>query len=299
MFVRAHLSDPHLGPLPRPRMSELASKRLLGYVNWRRNRHRVHRPEALDAITRDLCGERPDHVAVTGDLVNIALPSEFAHARRWLEGLGPPADVSVVPGNHDAYAAAATVDRDRHWAPYMAGDATGATETFPYLRRRGPLALIGISTAIATPLFMATGKLGEQQIVRAAKLLDELRTANLFRVVMIHHPPVATSAHHKRLIDAAAFREALAAVGAELVIHGHDHVPSLVWLAGNGGRVPVVGVPSASAAAGTKHAGAYNLYSVDGGPGEWRCEVTSRGLTPSGTVAELDRFALLSRTGSV
>ena len=121
-FVLAHLSDPHLGPLPQPGMRELASKRLIGYINWRRSRHRIHRRDALDAITRDLHGEQPDHVAITGDLVNIALPAEFALARRWLETLGRPADVSVVPGNHDAYVAAAGFHRDRHWSPYMAGD---------------------------------------------------------------------------------------------------------------------------------------------------------------------------------
>ena len=112
-FVLAHLSDPHLGPLPRPGARELASKRLIGYINWRRNRHRIHRRDALDAITRDLRGEQPDHVAVTGDLVNIALPAEFVHARHWLEVLGRPADVSVVPGNHDAYVATAVSVRSR------------------------------------------------------------------------------------------------------------------------------------------------------------------------------------------
>src|SRR5215469_5154405 len=111
-FVLAHLSDPHLGPLPQPGVRELASKRLVGYINWRRSRRRVHRRDVLDAITRDLHGTQPDHVAVTGDLVNIALPAEFAHARRWLETLGPPAHVSVVPGNHDAYVAGAGVHRN-------------------------------------------------------------------------------------------------------------------------------------------------------------------------------------------
>jgi 3',5'-cyclic AMP phosphodiesterase CpdA len=293
MFVLAHLSDPHLGPLPRPRPSELASKRLLGYLNWRRSRHRIHRTEVLDAITRDLRAARPDHIAVTGDLVNIALPSEFASARRWLDALGSPADVSLVPGNHDAYVATAALHGERHWAPYMTGDAPGA-ETFPYLRRRGPVALVGLSTAIATPPFMATGKLGRAQIARAAKLLGELRTANAFRVVMIHHPPVAPpSAHHKRLIDADAFRDTIAAVGAELIIHGHDHVHALGWLAGDGGRIPAVGVPSASAGAGTKHhTAAYNLYEVGGSAGAWRCEVVSRGLRASGAVEEINRFAL-------
>ena len=295
-FVLAHLSDPHLGPLPPPGVRELASKRLFGYINWRRSRRRLHRRDALDAITRDLHGRQPDHVAITGDLVNIALPAEFAHARHWLETLGRPADVSVVPGNHDAYVAAAGLHRDRHWSPYMAGDApeaaTNPASMFPYLRRRGPVALVGVSTAIATPPFMATGKVGDQQIACIAKMLDDLRTEHMFRIVMIHHPPLP-SARHKCLIDAVAFQRALAAAGAELVIHGHDHVHSLVWIAGNGGRIPVVGVPSASAMAATKQrAGAYNLYFVGGGPGAWTCEVVSRGLRPSGAVAELDRFAL-------
>lgn len=293
-FVLAHLSDPHLGPLPRPSARELASKRLIGYINWSRGRHRVHRRDALDAITRDLHEQRPDHVAVTGDLINIALPAEFAQARHWLETLGRPADISVVPGNHDAYVAAANLLRDRHWSPYMTGDAQApnAAATFPYLRQRGPVALIGVSTAIATPPFMATGKVGEPQIARIAKMLEETRTRNLFRVVMIHHPPLP-SGRHKRLVDAAAFRRAIAAVGAELIIHGHDHVHSLVRIAGNEGWVPVVGVPSASAAAGAKQrAGAYNLYHVAGGPGAWSCEVVSRGLGASGTVANLSRFGL-------
>lgn len=354
-FVLAHLSDPHLGPLPQPEVRELASKRLVGYINWRRSRHRVHRRDTLDAITRDLHGTQPDHVAITGDLVNIALPAEFAHARRWLETLGRPADVSVVPGNHDAYVAAAGLHRDRLWLPYMGGDAlcgsakhdhrghpapvpqsavvdfdhsTGRPKpantrprlaegggggievlhspipsdpspqggeekiTFPYLRRRGPVALIGVSTAIPTPPFMATGKVGERQIACVAKMLDDLRTENLFRVVMIHHPPVA-SARHKCLVDAAAFQRALATVGAELIIHGHDHVHSVAWIAGNGGRVPVIGVPSASASTGTKkRAGAYNLYFIDGSPGAWSCEVVSRGAHASGAIGELNRFAL-------
>jgi len=291
-FVLAHLSDPHLGPLPQPGMRELASKRLIGYINWRRSRHRIHRRDALDAITRDLHGEQPDHVAITGDLVNIALPAEFALARRWLETLGRPADVSVVPGNHDAYVAAAGFHRDRHWSPYMAGDDALSGQTlFPYLRRRGPVALICLSTAIATPPFMATGRLGKPQIARMVEMLDALRS--VFRVVMIHHPPIgAPSAYHKRLIDAAGFRQAIAAVGAELIIHGHNHVQALAWLPGNDGRVPVLGVPSASVRADAKHAGAYNLYRIDGRPGGWHCEVVTRGLRPSGAAAELSRRVL-------
>jgi 3',5'-cyclic AMP phosphodiesterase CpdA len=291
MFVLAHLSDPHLGPLPRPHLRELASKRLLGYVNWLRSRRAIHRTEALDAITRDLARERPDHIAVTGDLVNIALPSEFEGARQWLENLGSPHDVSLVPGNHDAYVHAAAIHRDRHWAPYMAGEDA----TFPYVRRRRGVALIGLSTAVVTGPVLATGRLGAEQIARAGDLLNELAAAGLFRVVMIHHPPQTQMiSPHKRLTDAAAFRRMIAEAGAELVIHGHDHVRALLWLAGkDGSRVPVICVPSASASAGRRHEPAgYNLYRIDGGPGAFTCEVVSRGLVPSGRVVEVDRYPL-------
>jgi len=305
-FVLAHLSDPHLGPLPPPAMRELVSKRLLGYINWQRGRRRVHHRDALDAVTHDLHGARPDHVAVTGDLVNIALPAEFVHARRWLETLGRPADVSVVPGNHDAYVAGAGVHRDLHWRPYMSGDGASAepsaegkpggrpweTIPFPYVRRRGPVALVGVSTAVPTAAFMATGKLGEQQIAAVARMLDELRAEGLFRVILIHHPPVP-AAGHKCLVDAVAFQRALAGAGAELIIHGHDHVHSLIMIGGKGARVPVIGVPSASASVSAKRrAGAYNLYLIGGRPGTWSCEVVSRGLRSSGAVAELDRYPL-------
>jgi 3',5'-cyclic AMP phosphodiesterase CpdA len=165
---------------------------------------------------------------------------------------------------------------------------------FPYVRRRGSVALVGLSTAIVTPAFMATGRLGGPQIARAAEFLAELRAAGMFRVVMIHHPPgIPASWPHKRLTDAAAFRRMIAAAGAELLIHGHDHVHSLAWLAGNGARVPAVGVPSASARAGMKHdAAAYNLYRIGGGAGAYTCEVISRSLRPNGAVTETNRYAL-------
>jgi 3',5'-cyclic AMP phosphodiesterase CpdA len=296
VFVLAHLSDPHLAPVPRPRIGELASKRLTGYLNWLRKRRAIHRSDVLAAIARDLAGTHADHIAVTGDLVNIALPAEFENARRWLDALGPPAQVSLVPGNHDAYVAAAAALCERHWAPYVAGDAApgsaGENAIFPFLRIRGPVALVGVSTAVATPPFMATGRLGAPQIARMSALLAA--AAGQFRVVLIHHPPHAVpKSQFKRLVDAAAFRKAIAAVGAELVIHGHDHVRSLAWIDGPHGRVPVIGVPSASAAFGGDHdAAGYNLYRIDGRPGEWTCEVERRGLNAAGAVTECERFAV-------
>src|SRR5882757_678224 len=48
MFTLAHLSDPHLGPIPTPRLAEIMNKRGLGLINWYRKRHRRHSRAVLD-----------------------------------------------------------------------------------------------------------------------------------------------------------------------------------------------------------------------------------------------------------
>jgi 3',5'-cyclic AMP phosphodiesterase CpdA len=300
MFVLAHLSDPHIGPLPRPRLIDLASKRMVGYLNWRRGRSRVHRLDTLDALTHDLAAQAHDHTAVTGDLVNIALPEEFAVAQAWLDRLGSPADVTFVPGNHDAYVRAGLSYWDKHWDAFMRGDEEARdpqalVPRFPFVRRRGSVALIGLSSAVPTPPLSAAGRLGRVQIARMVELLRRLAEEGLFRVVLIHHPPRRKwMSPHKRLIDAAPFRRALAQAGAELVLHGHDHRRTIVWLDGPGRPIPAIGIPSASAApSGHDEPAGYNLYCIAGSPGRWRCEMASRGFRrDEASIGEIGRHTL-------
>ncbi|MEX2034720.1 MAG: metallophosphoesterase [Xanthobacteraceae bacterium] len=280
MFVLAHLSDPHLGPLPTPNPFELVSKRGLGLLNWLRKRRAIHRPEVLAALVADLKARAPDHIAVTGDLVNLSLSNEFAPARAWLERLGTPADVTAVPGNHDAYVRAAADLALRHWGDYMRGDGG---DGFPFVRRRGPLALIGLSTSLPTLPLAATGRLHGDQLSRLGPLLAALGREGAFRVILIHHPPVAGANYFRRLADAAALREVLQRTGAELVLHGHRHEASLAFLPGPQSGIPAIGVPSASGAPGQHDDPAgYNLYQIDGAPGAWRCTMVMRGLRGDG-----------------
>src|ERR1700689_505893 len=180
-FTLAHLSDPHLPPLPSPRLSELMGKRALGYLNWTRNRHQYHRRDVLDVLMSDLQAQVPDHIAITGDLVNLALEAEFAPAKAWLESVGPPERVTVVPGNHDAYVRATPGRFADEWESYLAGDDAAADGAiFPALRRRGPLALIGVSSGVPTPPLMATGWLGRGQLDALEHLLTGLSPARLF-----------------------------------------------------------------------------------------------------------------------
>ncbi len=70
--------------------------------------------------------------------------------------------MSFVPGNHDVYVREAAVYATRQWGAYMCDD--DGVGGFPFVRRRGPLALIGVSTGVPTAPFLATGWLGTKQL---------------------------------------------------------------------------------------------------------------------------------------
>jgi len=293
-FTLAHLSDPHLPPLPTPKLRDLAGKRALGYLNWTRNRHKYHRREVLDALVSDMQAQDPDHIAVTGDLVNLALEAEFAPARAWLESVGAPDRVTVIPGNHDAYVRVTQhrfADVLRH---YLDGDdAPRAGAPFPYLRRRGPLALISVSSAVPTAPLMATGRLGRAQLDALERVLAQLSAEQAFRVLLIHHP-LRSNSRVKRLTDSPKLRALLRQYGVELILHGHDHVHSTIWIDGPKRTIPVVGVPSASAVAhGRYPAAAYNLFSVEHDGAAWRCEQTVRGIDDTRRVRQLRQTRLI------
>jgi 3',5'-cyclic AMP phosphodiesterase CpdA len=293
-FTLAHLSDPHLPPLPTPKLRDLAGKRALGYLNWTRNRHKYHRREVLDALVSDMQAQDPDHIAVTGDLVNLALEAEFAPARAWLESVGAPDRVTVIPGNHDAYVRVTQhrfADVLRH---YLDGDdAPRAGAPFPYLRRRGPLALISVSSAVPTAPLMATGRLGRAQLDALERVLAQLSAEQAFRVLLIHHP-LRSNSRVKRLTDSPKLRTLLRQYGVELILHGHDHVHSTIWIDGPNGAIPAIGVPSASALAhGRYPAAAYNLFSIERDGGAWRCEQIIRGVDEKLHVQQLQQTRLI------
>jgi len=293
-FTLAHLSDPHLPPLPSPRLSDLAGKRALGYLNWKRNRHKFHKREVLDALVSDVQAQAPDHIAITGDLVNLALEAEFAPSRAWLESVGTPDRVTVIPGNHDAYVRATQHRFAETWGNYLAGDdASDGGVAFPAVRRRGPLALISVSSAVPTPPLMATGWLGRSQLDALERILAALSSEQAFRVLLIHHP-LRSDARAKRLTDSTQLLAVLQRHGVELVLHGHDHVHSTIWIDGPSGSIPAIGVPSASALAhGRYPAAAYNLFSILREGAAWRCEQTVRGIDHAHRVRQIRQTRLM------
>jgi len=287
MFTLAHITDPHLAPLPSPRLSELMCKRFVGYLSWHYRRKSIHQPRVLAAVIADIAAHAPEHIALTGDLANLSLAAEFTRARTWLEEVGPPARITVVPGNHDAYVDIPWEEGLGYWADYMTGDmrVPGSAQGpalpfgFPFVRQRRNVALIGLSSAVPAGWGRASGRLGTRQIEALATILSGLRQRGFCRVVLIHHPPLPGLAKpRKALEDADALKDVLQREGAELVLHGHNHCHMRNILESRHGPVPVIGAPSASAIArGHKSAAAWYLYRIRRQAGVWRIDVSVRG----------------------
>lgn len=296
MFRLAHISDIHLSPLPQVRLHELVSKRITGYINWKRNRKDALNDQTLQSLIADLKSRNPDHIAVTGDLVNLALNLEIDKGREWLETLGDGENVSFVPGNHDAYVPGALKKSGRAWEPWMRGDGInnlGNKPQFPYMRVRGDIAIIGVSSARATMPFMASGDFLPLQASRLKSMLTEAGKQGLCRVILIHHPPVKNAtAAYKRLIGINRFQKTIKQAGAELILHGHTHLASYYEIDGPQAPVPVICVPSASQGPTSdnyidplpscKPAARYNLFSIEKAQqGGWQCLWQQFGISSS------------------
>jgi 3',5'-cyclic AMP phosphodiesterase CpdA len=277
-------------------------KRLFGFANWVLKRRHIHLRRVVDRLVEDLHLQNVDHIAVTGDLVNLGLPHELENALRWLESIGPPTAVSVIPGNHDIYTRRWRDAGVARWQRYMASDASSAELTtrmglsFPYVRRIREVALIGLNSALPTPPGVASGHLGRKQLDALGEVLQRLGDLGLFRLVLIHHPPLPGQAKPTRALrDAADLERTLLRHGAELVLHGHNHYDMLAWLTVTRGRFPIVGIGSVSAYRTRRREtlARYNLYRIRPGSNHLPIEVISRGLLePDGPVVELGRRLL-------
>jgi 3',5'-cyclic AMP phosphodiesterase CpdA len=289
-FRLAHISDLHLPPPSMPAgAAGIPLKARLSRLAWRRKRH-GHSPEVLAAIVADLQTQGPDHIAITGDLTNFSSSEEFAAAGEWLRRLAPSDAVTVSPGNHDALVGAGGPERFAAWRAWLGDDEALA---FPQVRRRGPVALVNLCSAIPTAPHLAQGALGRAQLERLPSIRRDLKAEGLCRVLLIHHPPVAGAVSgRKALKDARALQAVLAVEGAELVLHGHAHRATVGRLTGPDHPVPVLGAPSASAVGEGGASARWQAYDIAREGAGWSIGVTARGLDAQGSGRELGRYRL-------
>ncbi|MCC6523538.1 MAG: metallophosphoesterase [Polyangiaceae bacterium] len=276
----AHLSDLHLLCLDGAVPWRLFNKRLTGYANLRLRRGAIHRPGLLRAAAAAVRRHAVDHVVVTGDLTNLALEVEFQRVHELLaEELGVPSSaLSVVPGNHDVYTRGAYVGRrfERYFAACMTSDlpalAVADGRGFPFVRLRGPLALIGLSSALPRVPFVAAGAIGEAQARALEAVLRHPEVRSRTPVLLQHHPWHGRAGVLRQLLEGLRDRHrearALSDVASGLLLHGHLHRRVQRYLATPAGGLDAYGATSASLAhADAARRSGFNLYVFDAAGG--------------------------------
>lgn len=270
----AHFSDLHVLSLVGVGWHRFLGKRLTGYANIRLKRGHVHHASYVSALAKEMARTKVDHVTITGDLTNLALEPEFLLAREILEDELHlrPSDISVVPGNHDLYTRGA-LKRKRFtefFSEYTKCDIDVAVDIgaghFPFVKLRGPAAIIGLSSAVPRPPFVASGTLGRLQLEALARALAHPEVKKRTPVLLLHHPPLNPPSLLKTwlegLTDADRLRELLAPLERGLVLHGHLHRRLVRKMAPSG--LLSVGATSASLHhEQTARMSGFNLYELD------------------------------------
>lgn len=267
----AHCSDLHLLSLSGSGWLDFVNKRWIGGLNLIMNRGRHHQTPIWEAMMRDLNEQKVDHILVTGDVTNLALDEEFRFARELFEKLDLGSEqITVLPGNHDAYVQAGATHFKTHFSEFFSSDSefqNSTGESWPCIRRRGPISIFGLSTSLQTPWFTAYGVIGDEQLERLRIALLDERFADTRRVVAIHHSPAEPRARSRvrGLRDRHKLYKILEETGAELILHGHEHLDLSAMLPGRDGEVPVRGIQSGTydSGEGALHRRArYRIYEI-------------------------------------
>ena len=197
-------------------------RRRLAYVSllrpkdpaWRRGR-------ALAALSaaRD---SGADHVVVTGDVTEDGVDAQFEVLAEVLaESACPPSRVTLVPGNHDAYA------HGDAWSRALEGPlrAYRATSTSGSAVVLGDAVLLPLSTARTQPYARSAGWLDPEQLEQARAVAAGSSHRGRALVLVMHHAPVERSfapvQWARGLEQHAAIRAILERYDHVSVLHGH------------------------------------------------------------------------------
>ncbi len=270
----AHLSDIHWYALEELPLRRLLNKRITGYMNLILHRGKFHHNEIAKIVAQEIRKRNVDHVVITGDFTHLALEQEYVSVLDFIENtLGyPPHQVSLVPGNHDLYTKGSDRSKrfEKYFAKYLESDLQEEVgqETFPFVHLRGPVAFIGLNTAVPRLPFIASGSVGKEQLNNLGKILNHEKLCGKTVVLLQHHPMVLSSTLQHRLrkglVDAVQESNILNHLRGGLLLHGHSHERVVRMHETSNGVIQMMGASSASLISqDINRMAGFNLYELD------------------------------------
>lgn len=237
----AHLSDFHL--------VEPGHAERRGQDWWRLHYLSLRRPiDAEGRIARARAAldaaAGADHLVITGDLTEDARDAQFSLLAELLAA-SPflPEQVTLVPGNHDAYAPDA-------WSRALDGPLAAWAPTSRGLVDLADALLVPLSTAVEQFWTRSSGALAE--LPDLGTLLERARDRAV--LVALHHPPFRVLHHWIHGLSNHVDVHALLAAHPSLhCLHGHTHRATTRAVDGGAPRLFCVEAVAESAAPGRSY----------------------------------------------
>ncbi len=270
MMRIAQLSDLHVLDLEAVRFGDFLSKRVTGGLNLLTKRRNAHPLELAERLVEDVSIQAPDHIVVTGDITNLSLPGEFQRASRLLRPLGGYDKLTVIPGNHDVYTEGAERQRrfESYFGPLLFGEETTPEEwVFPAIKDLGDVVVVGLSSAVKTPILCAWGQVGSEQLARVEDAFSDGAHKDKFKVALVHHNLHERGAYAEAtssLKDRGDVLACLLSLGFDLILHGHTHRAHRFAVTRDDHTMMVIGSGSSTQNTDDPDLSArYNIYTVE------------------------------------
>ncbi|MGE7138472.1 metallophosphoesterase family protein [Luteibacter sp. NPDC031894] len=178
----------------------------------------TERPDVVEALHASVVSLQPDLVILSGDVTQRARRSQFAAARRFVDGYARP--TLVVPGNHDVPLLNVFARIFDPFGNYRRAFGDDLEPVFD----GGDVLAIGVNTV--RPARHKNGEVSDVQIARVATRLRRAGDGQL-RIVVTHQPVhvIREKDIANLLINCERAVAAWAEAGADLVLGGHIHLP--------------------------------------------------------------------------
>ena len=217
----AHLSDLHLIEAD-PRARSIAGRLRLSLLTLGRRPDPIDRARRATRALREAFEAKADHLVLTGDLTEDGTDEQLRELARILRSSPWPAHrITLVPGNHDAYADGGA------WSRALAGPlASWAPTSEPgSVTRVGEASIVAVSTAFHQSIGRSAGRVAPSLMRRIADVVSDRSQRGRAVLLAQHHGPIDRGAAH--WLDGLEEHDAQSALGRvheELhVLCGHAH----------------------------------------------------------------------------